>query len=342
MKKNNLALLTLFIGAFLSSFSINLFAQKSESAKEDEATKQCSTEKFVMPASIAIGKNSFANFINVMSLPSGKRRKAFSDLSNESKAEVYRVQLALNFIKRPNLTGEQKRLIINTISKVSADIYDRDNAEKIANAEKSEQELQDKALAIFSPNEAIEVFSGLSGEKESDIALLKKYENILSLPSLSLRKRKLKEISSQERSDFWKAQMVYYIATAYISDVQREFIAKTIPYLIPRAFEIPLQKDVPLNDETKILDSLETEANNLFNKQEIFVIFMSVGLHKMVPVNIVDNSIPAPGDCECNYWCGALCWSCTRASSCTATTSGCGWYENKPCGYSCILVQNCP
>ncbi len=60
-KKNNLALHTLFVVGLFNVFAINLFAQKINSVNTKQSTKTCSGEIFVMPQTITVGNNAFAN-----------------------------------------------------------------------------------------------------------------------------------------------------------------------------------------------------------------------------------------------------------------------------------------
>lgn len=123
-KKHSLASFALLVG-LLVSFTPNVFAQKINSMKNEKPSKQCTGEKFIMPQSVVVGNESLANFIKVMSQPDGERQKIFSEISNQEKANVYRVKIALEFIKRPNLTKEQKNLILDSISLLSAETYNK-------------------------------------------------------------------------------------------------------------------------------------------------------------------------------------------------------------------------
>lgn len=170
-----------------------------------------------MPASIAVGNEAFANFIKIMSLPGGNRQKTFSDIPDEEKASVYKVKLALEFIKRPNLSKEQKKLILDTISMISANTYNKENPELAAKAEKQAEEFEQKAVSIFPPDEAFKIFfAGMNGDKTADVEFLRKYEEKLALP-INVRSKMIREASPAEKSDFWKAQMVYHLATAKLS-----------------------------------------------------------------------------------------------------------------------------
>ena len=139
-----------------------------------------------------------------MSLPGGKRQKTFSDFSNQEKANVYRVKLALEFIKRPNLSKEQKSLILDTISAISADTYNEENPELAAKAQKQVEEIEQKAVSIFTRDEAFKIFEGLNGDKAADVAFLRKYEEKLASP-MNIRRKIIREASPAEQRDFWKA-----------------------------------------------------------------------------------------------------------------------------------------
>ena len=331
-KKNCPAFYTLFAALFFSGLVTGVFAQKIEPSKND-STKQCSAERFVPPPPALVGGDAFANFIKVMSLPSGERQRGFSELSNENKASVFKVRLALNFIKRPNLTREQKNLILETISAVSIDTYNKQNPELRAKAEKQSQELQTKAFALFPPNEAYEIFADLNGDKSGEIKLLKKYEELLTLP-MDVRAKTLRESSPGDRSDFWRAQMIYYLAANFNRD-QQEFITEIIPLLTPRAFTFPTVQGEEKNEATNALDGLESRANTLFSKNEVYAFFMIMGIHKIVlperkfqPDSEIDL---LPPYCDCNY----VCWGYCTGGGCRQTNYGCGWFGDTPCLFKC-------
>lgn len=336
-KKNNLALFALLAIGLISSLTLNLPAQKVDSVKSERSPKQCSSEKFVMPQSVVIGSEAIANFIKVTSLPSGKRQRAFSDLLNEEKASVFKVQLALQFVKRPDLTKEQKDLILDAISKISADTYNKEKHELIAKNTKQAEELQQKALAIFPPNEAYAIFASLSGEKD-DINFLKKYESFISLATMGGRRNFFSESSPFEKSELWKAQMVNYLATTNFNKAQQEPVVEVISLSTPQAFSFPTIEGEDKNNETKALDALEAKANKLFSKEEVFAFFMSFGIHKIAPpinVDIINTNHgiePERPNCDCNYFCW---WGNCRGEDCRGTLDGCGWSGGAPCVFKC-------
>ena len=82
-KKNNLALFTLLVVGLFSSFALTVFAQTTDSTKNEQPAKACTGEKFVMPESIAVGNDAFTEYLKVASLPRGERQKSFREFSNE-------------------------------------------------------------------------------------------------------------------------------------------------------------------------------------------------------------------------------------------------------------------
>ncbi|CAN5778582.1 hypothetical protein BH20ACI4_BH20ACI4_04700 [soil metagenome] len=302
--------------------------------KNERPLKQCSGEKFVMPASITVGNEAFANFIKIMSLPGGERQKTFSDITNEEKADIYKVKLALEFTKRPNLSKEQKNLILDTILAISADIYNKEYPELAAKAQKRSEDIQQKAASIFPSNEAFKIFVGINGDKTADVAFLRKYEEYLALP-MNIRKKMIRESSAAEKSDFWKAQMVYHLATAKLSKAQFEFIVETIPLLTVNAFDFPKVSGQSENEETKAINSLELKIFELFSQEEAFAIFMGYGLQKEVPAEPKSELVPPPLYCECRHWCDSshIC----GGEDCISTRDGCGLFGGSSCIYNCIV-----
>jgi hypothetical protein len=96
MKTNKFALLTLIL---LGLFSLNISAQKTETDQNLET-------------------DILQKYIEVSALPMGKRQKAFSESPDEMKANLFKFHLAFQFVKRPNLTKDQKEVILEGISNI--------------------------------------------------------------------------------------------------------------------------------------------------------------------------------------------------------------------------------
>ncbi len=117
--------------------------------KLNSQPKPAPAKSFVMPESISVGNETFANYIGIASLPRNERQKSFRELSNEQKASFFKVQFALQFVKRPNLTKQQRDFLLESMSKVSADLYDRENQQKVALANALNQEIEAKVFGLL-------------------------------------------------------------------------------------------------------------------------------------------------------------------------------------------------
>lgn len=333
-KKYNLALFTLVLFAFCIVLASNVFAQKTDSPKSEQPTgQQCSGEKFVMPPSIAVGNDAFANYLKIASLPWQERKIAFRKLSNEQKASFMKVNLALQIVKRPAMTKEQREFVLDTISKVSADIFDQSNPEKVRNSEQTAQELVNKAFGLFPGKEAGDFVEPMNMEKEAEIRLLQKYENLLKHGVLARRKL-AKEMPVNDRVNIWKVQMAYHLATGKFSKAQNEFILEQLMSLSPETFAS--RENLTKEEEAKADEMLMSSILNVFTKQEAFAIFMSLGIQKYVKDVPVDTNNLAPPICNCNFYCEGDP-SCGGPNGCMSSPIGdCGPYGTTRCHYLCV------
>lgn len=150
-KKNNLALYVLLVAGFLSLFTLNTLAQESATAKSRQLQK------------INLKNVVLQNYISASSLPIKERRNFFGNLSAEEKANLFKLHLALQIVKRPNLTNEQKDLILEGISIATPNAYDKNNPEKLEKSRQDAKLFEQKMLLLFSKSEGIEIFADLGG-----------------------------------------------------------------------------------------------------------------------------------------------------------------------------------
>ena len=159
MKKNNVALCTLIAIGLVSSLTVNLLAQNKVSAD----VKQKQTPN--------LADKVLQTYIDISSLPMDKRRKVFIEASAEEKANLFKLHLALQFIKRPNLNKEQKELIVDSISMITPQSYDLENPGNRVKAQQDASVLEARAKTLFQGKDAFEIFASLGGEK-TDAELL--------------------------------------------------------------------------------------------------------------------------------------------------------------------------
>jgi hypothetical protein len=326
-KKYNSALFTLAFAAICGLFTSNIFAQKTDAPKSEQTTGQsCSGEKFVMPQSIAVGNDAFANYLKIASLSGAERKNAFGKLSNEQKASFTKVNLALQFVKRPAMTKEQREFVLDTISKASADIYDNSNPEKARRTEQIELEAVNKAFGLFSRQEAGDFVEPLNTNKAVEIGLLQKYNDLLKNGDIARRKI-AKEMPVNDRVNIWKVQMAYHLATGKFSKAQNEFILEWLTSLSPETFAP--RTNLTTEEEAKAVEAVESRIFSVFTKPEGYAIFMTIGIQKFV----ADDDLLEQGSCNCRWYCG-LSGDCS--GQCANKSKLCGFNGDEECTARCV------
>lgn len=328
----NLAFFALLVVGLFSSFTTSIFAQKANTPNTEQSQSKCTGEKFVLPSSISIGNEAFANYLKAASLPVKERRTVFAALSNEEKANFFKIQYALQFIKRPNMTAEQRDFVLEAISKISPDLYDTNNAEKVRLSEQIGLDIESKAFGLFTPSEAGDILAALFSKKDEDVALLQKYENLLKNGTKS-RKKIVREMPVNDRVNIWKTQLVYHLATARLSKSQSEFIVEFLTTLSPAFFE--RAANLSREESAKALEILDKKILSVFSRAEAYAIFEELGIQK--PVNESREYIPetGPGECDCRWYCGPYNGTC-GGGACNIGTLDCGpagtWLCTHKCG----------
>jgi hypothetical protein len=306
-----------------------------------------------MPESISVNNDAFGNFIKVASLSAKERRSLFSKQSNEQKASFIKVNLALQFIKRANMTKEQQEFVADAISKVSADIYDKSDSEKVSRSEQKGLEMENKALGLFARNDLGDFIEPLMTNKDEEVALLQKYENLLK-NGMKARKKIVREMSVNDRVNIWKTQLVYHLTTANLSKAQSELILNFLTTLSSATFEHPVNETK--EESAKALEILDKKIQSVFSKAEEFAIFEEIGIQKIAPdrketiallplsfnrmVNLpvsftkeTTASLPRETLCDCR-------WSCSGNQTCGAGVCDtadreCGPFGTWFCTYKC-------
>jgi len=294
-----------------------------------------------MPSSISLGNDAFADYIKVASLPRGERGKAFGKLSNEQKASFIKVNLALQLVKRPNMTKEQQEFVSDAISKVSADIYDKSDTEKARLNEQNGREIENKALGLFAYKELGDFIEPLMTSKDEEVALLQKYENLLK-NGMKARKKLVKEMPVNDRVNFWKTQLVYHLTTANLSQPQRKLILEFLTTLSPATFEHPANETK--EESAKATELLDKKIQSVFSRAEEFAIFEELGIQKIVSDTKVTNTLlsddsppidvgPLFTYCDCRWFCGLRGGSCSI--NCRIETRDCGTFGDDWCTGKC-------
>lgn len=283
-----------------------------------------------MPSSIGVGNEVFGDFIRVASLPAKERRLSFSALSNEQKANFIKVNLALQFIKRPNMTKVQKDFVLDAISKVSSDLYDKSDSEKIRRSEQIGQEIESKALGLFAYKELGDFIEPLMTNKDEEVALLQKYEDLLKSGSKA-RMRIAKKMPVNDRVNIWKVQLAYHLSTGKFSKIQNEFILEMLTSLSSETFNF--YNNLSEDEILEASKALISKILGVFTKNEAFAIFMTIGIQKYIKdEQIVTNDL-AP-TCDCNWSCPGNLW-CTGSGCKSSPIGDCGPFGTTRCHSLC-------
>lgn len=316
-KKNNLALFMLLVIGLISLLALNLSAQNKVSAENNQ------------PQTVKAENDVLKNYVDISSLAMNKRPKAFSGLSARDKANLFKLHLAVQFVKRPYLTKEQKNVILESISMISPDSYNEENSEKQNKAQQDASVIEQKAKTMFSRQEGAEIFASLGGSKE-DVEFLQKYSDLVLLPSMSDRKEQFVNGSNTDKSNFWKTQMAIHLAkNSTLTETQRKFILLVIDFVKPEIYSVSDD-----TDEWKKLDNavqkITQQAVELFGKENGAKIFALYG-------EITQSTLDPRPDCNCSYnsdW----CWLYNCTSNVCNQVPGCGTLGLYKCTGRCFVV----
>ena len=286
-----------------------------------------------MPETISVNNNMFADYIKVASLPRSERVTAFGKLSNEKKANFFKVHFALQFVKRPNMTKEQKDFILESISKISADLYDKQNFQKVALSNQINQEAENKIFELFPRKDALEILEGLGTNKDEEVSLLQKYEDLL-MNATKMRMKITKEMPVNDRINIWKVQLAYHLATGKFSNSQNEFILEMMASLSPKTFTT--QTYLTKEEKVKEGELLLSPIFRVFNKEEGYAIFMTLGIQKYLEDESVGTATLNSTTCNCLISCDLQGYVCGSENGCVSTTDGCGVWGILGCHYLCV------
>lgn len=282
-----------------------------------------------MPASIAVGNEIFADYLKAATLQRDKRGEVFRNFSDEQKANFIKANLALQFIKHPNMTNEQKEFVLDAMSKVSADLYDKSDVEKVRLSEQSGAEIENRALGLFSQKDLGDFIEPLMSNKNEEVALLQKYEDLLK-NGFKARRFLVKEMPVIDRVNIWKTQLVYHLTTADLSQPQRKLILELLTELSPATFTNSANQTK--EESAKALEMLDKKIQSVFSRAEEFAIFEALGIQKIV-TDTKTSTESIPWDwCDCRWYCGGG-ESCN--GSCSVITETCGPFGKWDCTSRC-------
>ncbi len=318
LKKNNLAVFAMTVIGFLSLLTSGTNAQKT-----DQLTATSDSD-------------IVARYVEISSIPITKRQKAFSDVSNEMKANLYKFHLAFQFVKNSTFNQSQKDLILESISSLSPDDYDQTKIS--TNSKIKNDAIEIRAETLFSSRETLDIFGNLGGNK-SDLEILNKYHTVISFNKAE-RDNFYKSSSSEDKKLIWKVKLAVSLSTQYFDKPKQDFVLEGISLL---GNEL-LYSSVPDNKIQSLLDEFQKRSLLLFPKEQVYKLFVSLfGNPPTCSVQQNDPVLPTTNqlqgyNCNCtsSFWCSEYVQAKTACKrGCTATTSGCGIFGGSSCSGAC-------
>jgi hypothetical protein len=311
--------LYLFIAVLLGFSSVVDNAQKSEPAKsEDSQTGQKAVAK----------QRPLQTFLDISSLQMEERREIFSKLSNSDKAALFRLHLALQLVKRPNLSKDQTDLILEAILAVGPDFYDP--AGDRANSKNFAQNVQARAGLIFSPQEVFEIFANLGGN-QGDIDLFQKYAKVTASNFAIERRQDFSRLSPQDKSTVMRTHLALQMAKRVLDRRQLDFLLEAFRMASPDLYAAV--KGTPEKAKADAaLDAFGGRILDYFSKKEGTEILLSLEGEDGGPQG-------RPALCSCSTesdYCG---WWHSNSSCgggiCQLTIGGCGTLLGYGCDALC-------
>jgi hypothetical protein len=301
----------------------------------------------------------------ISAVPIRDPRNFFRASGPREQSLLWRVHLALQLVKYPQMNARQVRVILDAISLGSPEFFaSHDKPAKRSQVDHALQALTQRARRAFSQSQAAELFSKVPGKTADDI--LRMYYDISALP-MKKRKASFRNASSNDKSDLWRTHLaLFLIKRSDLSARQTEVILSAMSLATPEHFDVqssdPSWK-VKVRDPLRLL---EAQIVSAFSLEEATKIFATLGddadlaksnasvLLRSINYKLTSDSAPLKqwtynrfqdqgvelernGPCQCSTvsdWC-PLSSACT-GGECTSTQSGCGTLYSYPCnGASC-------
>jgi len=301
--------------------------------------------------------------ISAVALPDP--RNLFRGSRARDKSFLWKVHLALQLVKRPELNERQVRVILDAISLATPEFFAApgETPTKKFRADEALGLLKRRALGAFPHNEAAELFATLAAEKtEADI--LKMYYDISALP-LKKRRASFINASANDKSDLWRTHLaLFLVKRPDLNERQTDTILAALSLATPEYFEVqsidPAWKEkvrdpsrtleariftaFPLEDGAKIFATLGDDA--VLAKRKAAVLLKNINYkplsdsgpykqwsHSRLAQQHVE---PVLGGCDCSTqsdYCPA--WGACGSGSCNSTPRGCGTLWSYPCNGAC-------
>lgn len=249
-----------------------------------------------------VGQGYLQKYLNIAALALSERREAFIQATAVEKSALWRVHLALSLARLPELQAEQQRIILDSISLASPELFTitSENPAWRAKVDGPLQLLRQRALKAFPRNEAARILANISDD-EVEVSLLRKYIGF-SEQSLSHRKELFAKAGSMDRTDLWRVHLALNLACRpSLNEAQREVLMNAMSLASPEFFSLssenPLWKaqvDIPLQ-------ALNKRAVAVFSKNEGGEIFGTLGTPEPGSLDGLEPEPDPNQKCQCSH-----------------------------------------
>ena len=278
----------------------------------------------------------------------------------------WKIFLALQLVKHPELDQRQKRVIVDALSlSTSPEFFkaSNDRPVKRIKADGALESIRRRALSAFSHEQAGEFFADMAGGGAED-DILKLYSDMSALP-LKKRRALFRNATPKIKSDLWKTHLALLLVKRQnLNEWQKTILLSAMSLCTSEFFEIPSSD--PLW-KTRVRDpahALEAQIVNAFSLEDGAKIFATLGddadLAKnsasvFTRINYKPHSDSGPykqwtlskfagqdvelerGACECSTesnYCPIWKANCS-GGGCGWAQDGCGTFWSYPCNGVC-------
>jgi len=187
-----------------------------------------------------IPRRSFFLLIIILLIITSARvqESATSASTARDKSIQWRVHLALQLVKRPELSGPQVQVILDAISILTPEFFEASSnaSSRKTYADDALQSLARRAMSEFPNNQAPDLFSIAEGQAEED--LLKLYDAVSALPKNETQAL-FRNTSAKDKSALWRTHLALFLAKhPEINERQKEVILAALSLATPEFFEI--------------------------------------------------------------------------------------------------------
>ena len=274
----------------------------------------------------------------------------------------WKIFLALQLVKYPDLDQRQKRAILDAISLPRSEFFTTSNhrsAQK-TKADHALESLKARAFRTFSNTPAAELF-GNTTDAKAEADLLKLYYDISALP-LKKRRASFRNSSANDRSGLWRTHLaLFLVKRPELNEWQKAIILSAMSLCTSEYFEIRSGDSLwntKVRDPSRVLEAQIVNAFSLEDGTKIFATLgddadlakssASVFLHR---TNYKPHSDSGPykqwtlskfggqdvelerGSCECSTesnYCPIWKANCS-GGGCGWAQDGCGTFWSYPC-----------